>query len=411
MRVLPCTLAGVAVLFSTSVFAATFNVDNTADIPDALPGDGKCSFIAVPPVSGACTLRAAIMEANATPAHDTIIVQGGVTYLLTLPGRDEDLAATGDLDITRPLTIRPLLILDIPVAQAMIDANGIDRVFDIDNVHGAGVTLTGLTLRGGEFIGDPAEGKRAGGINLRQSKGTLSFIDVSSIAGYGIHVGNNLVEETTISYSTIAGNDDKAAVLATSSLVTIESSSLIFSEGGVHAQQPGTRLTVNNSTVSSNTNSGIVVFSNAEATVTNSTIVDNKRGLDVGVNSVAFVENSVFSSNSIKNCLIEAFAVTLSGNLYDDDSCPSEGVDDTSLHDTPAFLSLLGYHGGVTPTHRPMTNSPLVDYRAGPHCDEYPMDQRLMTRKVSFDGEEPACDIGSVELETDVIYFDQFDRL
>src|SRR5215471_2538825 len=48
-----------------------FIVNSTADAPDVAPGDGQCdSNISVP--GEQCTLRAAIMEANASQGDDTI---------------------------------------------------------------------------------------------------------------------------------------------------------------------------------------------------------------------------------------------------------------------------------------------------------------------------------------------------
>ena len=57
------------------VYAAptVFNVNSTADQPDALV-DGTCATAAVPP---ACTLRAAIQEANATVDDDLVNVPAG----------------------------------------------------------------------------------------------------------------------------------------------------------------------------------------------------------------------------------------------------------------------------------------------------------------------------------------------
>lgn len=94
---------------STGVHAATFQVGNTADIPDIAPGDGFCTVVANPddPTDPAiCTLRAAIMEANASPNQDTIILEPGATYLVSIPGAEEDNAASGDLDILYPVIIR-----------------------------------------------------------------------------------------------------------------------------------------------------------------------------------------------------------------------------------------------------------------------------------------------------------------
>jgi hypothetical protein len=50
-----------------SAQAATFTVNSTTTAPDAVPGDGICASS-----PGQCGLRAAIQEANATPALDTI---------------------------------------------------------------------------------------------------------------------------------------------------------------------------------------------------------------------------------------------------------------------------------------------------------------------------------------------------
>lgn len=51
--------------------AATFTVNATQDLPDALRGDGICETA---PGSGVCTLRAALEESNALPGMDTVRV-------------------------------------------------------------------------------------------------------------------------------------------------------------------------------------------------------------------------------------------------------------------------------------------------------------------------------------------------
>ncbi len=77
----------VAVLSAGAAAAATFNVDSTADGVDANPGDGVCAT-----ASATCTVRAAVMEANAWPGDDVIMIPAG-TYVLTIPpdsGGDAD---------------------------------------------------------------------------------------------------------------------------------------------------------------------------------------------------------------------------------------------------------------------------------------------------------------------------------
>lgn len=79
----------VAIGGGQTASAATFVVDSTADEPDANPGDGVCAD-----AGGACTLRAAVEEANATPGADVITLPAG-TYDVATP-----LEPSGDLTVT-----------------------------------------------------------------------------------------------------------------------------------------------------------------------------------------------------------------------------------------------------------------------------------------------------------------------
>jgi CSLREA domain-containing protein len=78
---------------------AAYAVNSTADLPDVDSGTSACLTI-----SGTCTLRAAIMQANFVSGPNTITVPSGV-YLLTRPGTD-GAALVGDLDITDELTVQ-----------------------------------------------------------------------------------------------------------------------------------------------------------------------------------------------------------------------------------------------------------------------------------------------------------------
>src|SRR5438552_2553079 len=143
--------------------AAMFTVNDTADAVDAAPGDGTCA------TAGArCTLRAAIQEANAHTGPDTIMVPAG-TYLLTIAGRGEDAAATGDLDITDDVTT----ITGAGAASTILDGNGIDRIFEIAN-PAAVVAISSLTIRNGDP--GPVPGDADGGGVYNQ--GTLTLTDV-----------------------------------------------------------------------------------------------------------------------------------------------------------------------------------------------------------------------------------------
>ena len=73
------------------VLLATFRVNTTLDSVVANLKTGRDA-------AGDISLRSAIQAANAKPNADTIIVPAG-TYNLTLPGANDDNAASGDLDI------------------------------------------------------------------------------------------------------------------------------------------------------------------------------------------------------------------------------------------------------------------------------------------------------------------------
>jgi CSLREA domain-containing protein len=142
--------ACLALLAFTGVASAVgFVVNTTNDAVDVAPGDGVCADAA-----GSCTLRAAVMEANALPGWDDIKVPGG-TYPLTLLGAGEDAGLTGDLDIRSDLGIYG----DGP-RRTVVDGQQADRVFDL---RGASVAMSGLAIRNGVAA-------QGGGVRVQKSK-------------------------------------------------------------------------------------------------------------------------------------------------------------------------------------------------------------------------------------------------
>jgi len=69
-------------VFSFTAVATTFTVNSTADVVDAVPGNGVCETAGGTPV---CTLRAAIQEAGALSGSHTIIVPAGTYRLSATP--------------------------------------------------------------------------------------------------------------------------------------------------------------------------------------------------------------------------------------------------------------------------------------------------------------------------------------
>lgn len=133
------TLAVVALLGALEGWAgaAQLTVTSVGDLRDAAPGDGICST-----TNGPCTLRAAVMEANALPGADTITIPQGMVISLARLGADEDAAENGDLDIDGTLTIDS--------AGATIWGTGDDRIFHV--LEGASASISGVSLHGGTGV-------------------------------------------------------------------------------------------------------------------------------------------------------------------------------------------------------------------------------------------------------------------
>ncbi|MBE7516768.1 MAG: carboxypeptidase regulatory-like domain-containing protein [Chloracidobacterium sp.] len=289
----------------SSVSAATFVVNSTADVNDAAPGDGVCETAAG---NGVCTLRAAITEANAFAGADIITLPAG-TYTITLTGGNENSNVSGDFDITTDITINGAGSGNTIVQGAASRGVAAERVFHIRPASGQtiNVGLNGLTVRWGRY----ASGVSGGGIRLDVGipKVTLTNVVVTenddTISGGGIAIlsvgaGTSLtLNNCTVSNNTAgsanAANSIGAGIfnyssnstvnitdsLITGNTVSNTSSSVIAMGGGV-ASAGGT-VNISNSIISNNlaTSSGFHAFSGGvhitggTATITGSTIANN----------------------------------------------------------------------------------------------------------------------------------------
>ena len=161
--------------------AAPIVVNSVADLPDAQPGDGVCETV----VSNAtCTLRAAIMEANARPGADVIKLKANTLYQLYRPAMGDsalygqmDLTDSlgGDLDITDSVTLQ-----GGGAAGTIIDGNGGvtgDRVFQITGT----VVISGVTIENGQ-------GHNVGGGLI--SYGRLTLINSIVYSNSAVNINN-----------------------------------------------------------------------------------------------------------------------------------------------------------------------------------------------------------------------------
>ncbi len=196
-KALKLWLMSAILLSMPTVWAASFQVDpDVGDSIDSQLGDGICAN-----ASGACSLRAAIMESNSLNGADLIIVPSG-TYQITLATTNENQSVDGDLDILDSVTI-----VGQDRESTIIDGNGIDRVFHIKDPDKKGtidVTIRGLTITGGQPQAFVSNG---GGIN--NEGGYLIVSDViieGNSASSGGGINNNNTASNTIFGTFILSN-------------------------------------------------------------------------------------------------------------------------------------------------------------------------------------------------------------
>jgi len=182
-----------------SASAAVYTVTPGAPDPVNYVADGTCDD------DGVCSLREAVIEANATPSEDDTIVLPAGTISLTQAGSNEDAAVTGDLDITDTVTIKGAGQDATIISQ---DATPDDRVFSrlltpSETLRFEDLTITGGTvgtLGAGVFIDGSAlvEFVR---VTVRDNVATSGTLDAHG-GGIGIQGGGTV----TLTDSTVSGN-------------------------------------------------------------------------------------------------------------------------------------------------------------------------------------------------------------
>ncbi|MEW5985478.1 MAG: choice-of-anchor Q domain-containing protein [Chloroflexota bacterium] len=281
-----------------------YTVNSAADSLDASLGDGLCAAI-----SGLCTLRAAVEESNLTTGSDapTINIPAG-TFRLTVAGGAEEAAVTGDLDLTRVMSI-----VGAGRNRTTIDGNSAvtgDRVFHVrDSVR---VKISGLTITGGEaangggiynsgnltldrstLSGNSATADFAGGGGGVYNDGRLiirqTTFSENSAAESGGAIYNNL-GSVTLNNSTVSGNSAAygGGVYSLFGLLTLTRSTLSENTAGLEGAgifASGSATTIAYSTLSANLaveRGGGVRYDGAAVNVLNSTISGNDGGLQGG---------------------------------------------------------------------------------------------------------------------------------
>jgi CSLREA domain-containing protein len=271
-------------LLRPTVRAATnFTVNSTGDGADNNPGDGVCDD-----GTGACTLRAAIQEANTLAGDDTIAFAAPLSgSIITLNSVLPDI--NGNLNINGPgaglLTVQRNTAAGIPnfriiainsgptvTISGLTITNGL-TASSLDGggiFNGATLTLTDVAVNGNQTSATSGSGGWGGGIS---NGGTLTLNNCTvnnnrTAAGSSGGFGGGILNTGTLTLndSTINGN---------------QTGSGSFGNGGTGGgifNQSGT-VTLNNSIISSNqTGTGGVgggIASTGTVTLTNSHVHTN----------------------------------------------------------------------------------------------------------------------------------------
>lgn len=368
-------------------------VDSQLDGLDASVGDGACRTSL-----GTCTLRAAVQEANVSAVPTTVLLPAGrfvLSITSPLAGVPNEVdAASGDLDLLRPTTVR-----GAGARLTTIDTEGVDRAFS--NLHLNSSTVSDLAITGGRF---GRTDSWSGGAIWNEGRMFLERVHLyDNEAGYGGAVFNTPRTHMVIRDSLLADNRSG------------EGGAVRFDAGGEVVNTTITRNSVfpvdqtRRPGEFSGYGGGIDHRGGGDLTIVNSTITDNtalKGGGGLNT-SLAYaggaagpvsprtvrLRNTVIARNTSlageQDCRAAGLVLVSTGGVMDSDgTCGTSGTTDQT--ETDPLLSTLGDHGGPTDTMLPLARSPLVD---GGHADGCPStDQRGVARPRGR-----TCDIGAVE--------------
>lgn len=426
LRTCTITLVFMVTLVSASIARADviFNVNTVADQIDQDVSDGLCQTS-----SGACSLRAAIMQANhlTGPITTRIRLSAG-TYLLTRPVAGANGEDNGDLNLTTPLSAGQAIVIEgETAATSVIDANQIDRVMSIGASRVA--TLSRLTVRGGYI----ATGSGGGVYNSFGSALTLldSIVEANRTfsGGGGIHSDGTM----DIRRSIIRSNTgDEGGAVSLRGTAMIRESSLYGNAarfGGAISSISG-NLYVLNSTISNNTadTNGGGLYSRGTTFLYNTSIIGNDADHDhddvfggtgggvyahvigrlVAVNSL-IADNTVRNTPILNDCHgeVEVYGWNLLSVM---DECTFTG-NGPAGHGivSPGTIGPLSGNGGTTPTHALLAGSEAIDTTLAQGCVNEVLaplstDQRGAPRIAGARCDVGAYEFGSVVPPADVIF-------
>ncbi|MEM6482904.1 MAG: hypothetical protein AAF681_13740, partial [Pseudomonadota bacterium] len=316
---------------SSEGFARTFRVNRFVDFPDSEPGDGICAGTD-PNGDEGCSLRAAVMEANASTGDDIIQIRNGGRYFIN-SDRTEEPDATddsiGDLDITENVTIegvrltRATNVLAPPGSEALpplsdqptrgrnfvrIDAQQQNRHFHV--LPRATLQLRSLALLNGESTGRGGAIRNQGVLSL--DRVVLANNTADNFGGAVYNTGTLVANDTVFSRNRIPADTNSpnggAIYSEASGDITINRTLFAYNSArfGTAVRNVGIARFENVVFYSNEVSTGVgAVINNAGSTFLNhTTFVGNtsKRTADVLLGSAVDTRNSLFYANPQGNC-------------------------------------------------------------------------------------------------------------
>jgi CSLREA domain-containing protein len=402
-------------------------VNSPVDAVDAHPGDGFCETV----VQDECTLRAAVIEANAHPGPDRITFDRDGKFPLARSGAFEDAASTGDLDVTDDLVIEGR-----GTTQTIVNGFGKrfqDRIFHVDPSGSSDITvhLSDLTIANGHAFGS------GGGVESGDSATlTLTRVVVQSNRasgalanlGGGIYNGGELdLREVDVLSNSVSGNSASVGGgIANAGGLSMTDTNIAEN----HAQAEGGGLdngasgsaSITRSTFSGNISggSGGAIRNRGTVGLTNATISGNHAGprggglhntlgsatlthVTITANSSGLAGGGISNSNGttlLRSTLVANASAPAgqdcSGTITSDGGNLDSGTScgfaiPTDISSANPQLDAPASNGSRTHTHALLAGSPAIDAaRQGASCPG--TDQRLVPRP-----QGNGCDIGAYE--------------
>lgn len=373
--------------------ATALVVSDSGDAGDATIGDGVCAT-----ATGACTLRAAVDEANARVYCGPVFITFSVTGQISLVS--DQLFLAHNINVIGPgasqLTIRRSTAAGTPNFRVLqVLSGGVASISGLTisggNVSGSGggiasagtLTLTNVAIDGNSATGTA----HGGGMFVFGGSVTMNSSSIngnSAVDGGGIYIDSGTV---TLAQSTVAGNNANfgigGGIVNSGGVLLVVNSTLSGNSAGTAGGQNGGAIyttgssgvsaTIINSTISGNRaagGGGITTF--GPVTLTNSTVAGNTAsngnggGILVQNPTAVTMKNTIVAANTLA---AGGAGPDLSGTFASQDynligNTSGVTFTGTTTHNVTNINPLLGplaNNGGPTLTHALLACSPALN--------------------------------------------------